>query len=92
LGKKMSVTEQLQLLKQPIIEKCIGDKMCSRIEPLVKSLTFKDGVPDPVCYCRSYAFPTAKWRNGNCNMADHLEFDVKKDKIRVGQQKQKSKK
>ena len=88
----MSVTEQLKLMKQPIVAKCIGEKSCSRIEPLVKDLTFIDGVPSPLCYCKSYAFPAAKWRNGNCNMADHIVTEVKKDsKVRVGQQKQKKK-
>jgi hypothetical protein len=88
----MSVTEQLKLMKQPIIEKCIGEKSCSKIEPLVSDLTFKDGVPSPLCYCKVYAFPKAKWRNGICNMADHIVLEVKKDtKVRVGQQKQKKK-
>lgn len=92
MGKSLSVTEQLQLMKQPIIKKCIGEKSCSRIEPLVNDLTFIDEIPSPLCYCKSYAFPAAKWRNGICNMADHIIIEVKKDaKVRVGQQKQKKK-
>lgn len=88
----MSVTEQLQLMKQPIIEKCIGEKSCSKIDPLVSDITFKEGIPSPLCYCKVYAFPKAKWRNGICNMADHIVIEVKKDtKVRVGQQKQKKK-
>ena len=81
MGKKLSVSEQLQLMKQPIIEKCIGEKSCSKIV-----------VEGEKSFCKSYAFPAAKWRNGICNMADHIVIEVKKDtKVRVGQQKQKKK-
>jgi hypothetical protein len=82
LGKQMSVTEQLQLMKQPIVEKCTeGEKSCSKIV-----------VEGGKSFCKSYAFPAAKWRNGICNMADHIVIEVKKDtKVRVGQQKQKKK-
>jgi len=91
----MNITEQLQLLKQPIIAKCIeGEKCCSKVN--------KDGPFNPTYveggellkyYCKTYAFPTAKWRLGKCNMADHIVIEIKKDvKVRVGQQKQKSKK
>ena len=45
--------------------------------------------------CQVYAFPKAKWRHGDCPMADpELRtriIDDKKVKVRVGQQKQKKK-
>lgn len=69
----MNVSEQLQLIKQPIVEQCYtGEKKCSKIV-----------VENNISYCKSYAFPTAKWRNGLCNMADHLEIEVKKDSKKV---------
>jgi len=70
LGKQMSVTEQLQLMKQPIVEQCIaGEKCCSKVV-----------VEGEKSFCKSYAFPTAKWKNGNCNMADHLIIEKKDSK------------
>ena len=46
--------------------------------------------------CQSYAFPKAKWRNGqNCPRATHIQTETETKtatgKIRVGQQKQKKK-
>jgi hypothetical protein len=45
--------------------------------------------------CSVYAFPKAKWRNGDCPMADtelrEIVEQVQEQKIRVGQQKQKKK-
>lgn len=44
--------------------------------------------------CQSYAFPKAKWRNGQpCPLASHREVIETKaaEKLRVGQQKQKKK-
>jgi hypothetical protein len=88
--KQMSATEQLQRLKEPIIEKCMGEKTCSKVFPLMKEVNFGD--PSTLPHCLVYAFPKAKWRNGDCNMADHIELEAaKKEKIRVGQQKQKKK-
>ena len=48
-------------------------------------------------YCGVYAFPSAKWRNGDCPMADEflrtkVEVEEPKGKVRVGQQKQKKRK
>lgn len=44
-------------------------------------------------HCKVYAFPKAKWRSGDCVMADtKLQtsiIETKKEKVRVGQQKQK---
>lgn len=89
MGKKLTLEERLALLKEPIIELCQtgGEgKKCSRIE--------EDTVNGKTAlYCKAYAFPTAKWRNGICNLADHLEIKaVNKEKVRVGQQKQKKNK
>ena len=98
-SKKMSVTEQLQMIKLPIVSQCMGEKSCSRIEiinnPPIVTIN-QEGTSETTLikrYCKSYAFPAAKWRNGNCNMADHIEIEVaKKEKVRVGQQKQKQNK
>lgn len=43
--------------------------------------------------CNVYAFPAAKWRNGDCPMADNdlretTAIRPPKGKVRVGQQKQ----
>ena len=45
-------------------------------------------------YCKAYAFPNAKWRNGwVCPLATHQSSvsEQKVEKQRVGQQKQKKK-
>lgn len=46
-------------------------------------------------YCSAYAYPSAKWRIGDCPMADSFlrseTEEVTKGKVRVGQQKQKKK-
>jgi hypothetical protein len=40
-------------------------------------------------YCSAYAFPETRWRLGKCPLATHLEIESKKkEKVRVGQQKQ----
>lgn len=83
MGKAMTTTEKLQAMKQPIVEMCIGEKTCSKVDERPESMTFVDGIPSPLCYCKTYAFPAAKWRIGNCNMADHLEIEVKKDGKKV---------
>ena len=44
-------------------------------------------------YCGVYAYPAAKWRNGDCPMADSFlrteQLVEEVGKVRVGQQKQK---
>lgn len=65
--------------RQPLARKCTMDGVrCSR------------AIDD---VCNPYAFPEAKWRNGDCPMADAgLKADqpkAKAGKVRVGQQKQK---
>jgi len=42
--------------------------------------------------CSAYINPAGKWRNGDCNLATHVEAvnePAQTKKIRVGQQKQK---
>lgn len=77
--------EELRKIAEPIIDKCrteIEGKpyLCSR----------SDGEG-----CRAYAFPAAKWRIGDCPLADEplRSEDAHKTsgKVRVGQQKQKKK-
>jgi len=62
---------------RPVVEQCLG---CDRI------LKEADGQR-----CSAFAFPEAKWRLGNCNMATHIKVEVTAatSKVRVGQQKQK---
>lgn len=45
---------------------------------------------DKVDFCECYAFPKAKWLNGNCVRASHLAPELlEEEKKRIGQQKQK---
>jgi len=53
----------------PIIEKCEG---CERI---VEAENKK--------YCRSYAYPDAKWRLGICNFATHVKPELNIGKVRI---------
>ena len=50
---------------------------------------------DPECYCQAYINPDAKWRIGDCMLADTFlkstEEEQVKGKTRVGQQKQSKK-
>ena len=62
----------------PLVEKCEG---CER------TVLNEDR-------CAAYISPTAKWRNGICNLATHVtvtEESALAKKTRVGQQKQKKK-
>lgn len=81
-----SIIEELKRNLQSLHQKCKKEidgeiYMCSR-----------SSIED---YCHVYAFPKEKWRNGNCPMADvELKENMiqdKKQKVRVGQQKQKRK-
>ncbi len=54
---------------KPIIEKCDG---CERII-----------VENNDNFCKTYANPAAKWRNGLCNFATHAKPEIKVQKIRV---------
>lgn len=59
----------MQSFFKPIIENCDG---CERIV-----------VEDSDKYCKTYANPAAKWRNGLCNFATHAKPEIKVQKIRV---------
>jgi len=59
----------MQSFFKPIIEKCDG---CERI-----TIENKDN------YCKTYANPAAKWRNGLCNFATHVKPEIKVQKIRI---------
>jgi hypothetical protein len=66
---------------------------CSKMDPEEYHLC--SHADDRVNACTSYAFPEAKWRNGDCPLADMvLRSDVvtKKGKIRIGQKKGRKKK
>jgi hypothetical protein len=53
----------------PVIEKCEG---CERIVEV-----------DNNKYCRSYAYPDAKWRLGICNFATHVKPELSVGKVRI---------
>ena len=45
---------------------------------------------EPECYCEAYIDPKAKWRNGDCPLANQflrIVETVEQKKVRVGQQK-----
>lgn len=71
-------TEKLRGYRQPLSRKCTKEgHTCSRADGDL---------------CGVYMFPDAKWRLGDCPMADaELKTDqpkAKAGKVRVGQQKQ----
>ena len=81
------VVEELRMICQPIIDNCkkmIAEKDEERLHICSRS----DGE-----MCNVYAFPSAKWRTGDCPMADSVLRNVVEEevleKVRVGQQKQK---
>lgn len=66
--------------KQPVVDQCRTgntNRPCSKIT--------EENV------CSVYAFPSAKWRVGNCPMATNVVHTNKKKKERIGQQKQRKK-
>lgn len=74
----MKTADELRTMRQPLAPRCMRDgHICSRHDE---------------AYCGTYAFPQAKWRLGDCPMADaELRTDqpkAKAGKVRVGQQKQ----
>ena len=79
---KKDTLNELKAAKLPVVSNCLGNAQpCSRLllEPFGN-------------YCSVYYNPSAKWRLGDCPMADeHLRTKVEstKEKIRIGQQKQK---
>ena len=84
---KRNIVGELQSARLPIVPKCTKEgQECSRV------ISFPDW--DEACtnFCSVYYKPAAKWRLGDCPMADeHLRTKVEstKEKIRIGQQKQK---
>lgn len=74
----------LRANRQNLAEQCTkNEHRCSRIDPIKGNC------------CTAYHCPAAKWRLGDCPMADkELRTIVleEKTKVRVGQQKQKKKK
>ena len=34
-------------------------------------------------FCTASPEPETKWRNGNCNLATHLEAEVEKEKVKI---------
>ena len=59
----------MQSFFKPIIENCDG---CERII-----------VEEEVKYCKTYANPEAKWRNGLCNFATHAKPEIVVQNVRV---------
>jgi hypothetical protein len=59
----------MQSFLKPIIEKCDG---CERIF-----------VEENEKFCKTYANPEAKWRNGLCNFATHAKPEIVVQKVRV---------
>jgi hypothetical protein len=59
----------MQSFFKAIIEKCDG---CERIV-----------AEDNEKFCRTYANPEAKWRNGLCNFATHAKPEIIVQKVRV---------
>ena len=84
--------ERLKKDQTPIIRKCYkftrfpaqGFQHCSQT-------IFPEEMCDPGPFCKCYYSPEAKWRIGDCGMADEFLRQVRVDpkkKVRVGQQKQ----
>lgn len=83
----MNIVKELRSERQPTVKNCQNDNGKCR-----KMKYFDDG--ESVCV--AYFNPTTKWRNGDCPLADEFlkkSFvdSKKKEKVRVGQQKQKKK-
>lgn len=74
------MSDVMEEVKEPIVEQCmVGNtkKPCERIT--------KDNL------CHGYIKPAAMWRRKSCPMATNMETEAVKNKVRVGQQKQKKK-
>lgn len=84
------VIADLMEKRLPTVKQCSGVTTDGKIHLCSRTDVNEKGV-----YCKVYAFPSAKWRNGDCPMADdELRTVVETDpqgKVRVGQQKQKKK-
>lgn len=75
-------------MRKVFIEKNIAALIEER-EPTVEQC--EGCVSNKVDFCECYAFPKAKWRDGNCVRASQLAPEILEEekKKRVGQQKQK---
>ena len=79
------IIQELRETRRPLHARCVSKESgaaCSKSAHI-------EGHPG---VCVSYWDPSAKWRLGDCPLADpHLRSvqEVKKEKVRVGQQKQK---
>lgn len=89
------IMEQLLKDRTPLHERCTLITPPSDDEPdgptKVDFCSRADGN-----FCGVYAFPSKKWENFDCPMADEFlrtktDEQIAKEKIRVGQQKQKKK-
>ena len=83
----------IELLKEKrtILAAQCAKKTMEDDKEVVTTCSRADGV-----HCGVYAYPEAKWRNGDCPMADgflrsEIVEETQKGKVRVGQQKQKKK-
>jgi hypothetical protein len=82
----MKIIDELRANRLPLHSKCFGHDdipACSHADT------------SDLGFCNAYYSPAAKWRLGDCPLADQaLRSDVakKKEFIRVGQQKQKKNK
>ena len=85
---------ELTYVFEPIIDKCQG---CARI---VTQTSFEVRpnvylVPETK-YCTSCQVPSAKWKNGNCNLSTHIQraqgIESKIDPLKASKQKYKVKK
>lgn len=76
--------QQMRMLlidRKPAIDAC-KDHPTTPCEYLEKG-------EDEMDFCSAYAFPETRWRLGKCPLATHIETESqKKERIRVGQQKQ----
>jgi hypothetical protein len=107
MGNNQKVVEELRRARTPLADQCskkIGgketDKKNSK-ENDEENSKEDDGIVH-VCsravdgYCSAYAFPVAKWKNGDCPLSDTelktvVVDEQPKGKVRIGQQKQKKK-
>lgn len=80
------IVEELREGRLPIVEQCKRTDDEGNVIACKRIINFKNRER-----CAAYAYPETKWRLGNCFLASHVqtEAEVKKGKVRVGQQKQK---
>ncbi len=77
--------------RQPVNARCMQGRGPDKETLFCSKLIMTD---EPECYCSAYTYPDAKWKNGDCPLADTFlkEVEVKEgEKKRIGQQKSKKK-